>query len=130
MRQRLMVITFLTLIVITSIGAGRVVRPKPVDTSQFERLYTTAYCLDGITANGSPVHVGGCACNPHLGDVAIIYSQGGEYLGTFEVNDVGATNGLINGSVIDIWYPDIDACKAWMAKTEGVVYVQWVHGVG
>lgn len=130
MRQRIKIITVLSLIVIASIGAGRKVRVKPVDTSQFERLHTTAYCLDGVTANGSPVHIGGCACNTHLGDVAIIYSQDGEYLGTFEVNDVGGTDGLINGRVIDVWFPDMDACKAYMELTGGVVYVQWVHGVG
>ena len=130
MRQRIKVITFLMIILIISVGAGRAYRPKPVNVDQFERLYTTAYCLDGITANGSTVHVGGCACNPHLGEVAIVYSQDGEYLGTFEVNDTGATDGLRNGSVIDIWYPDMEACKKWMKKTGGVVYVQWVPGVG
>ena len=98
----------------------------------FETLYATAYCMGEVTANGSKVHVGGCACNPHLGEVAIVYTLDGEYLGLYEVNDVGGTDGLKNGDVIDFYRPNLTMCRSLM-KIIGPsqkVYVRFIDGKG
>lgn len=107
------------------LGAGH-----KVDTSDMELMYTTAYYCGEITANGSKVHHGGAACNPHLGDVAIVYNLEGEYLGTYEINDTGSSEGLQNGDVIDVYRKNLTMCNSWMKLTGGRVYVQWVHGNG
>jgi hypothetical protein len=108
-----------------SIGAG-----TRVDTSNMQLMHTTAYYKGHHTANGSKVHIGGCACNPHLGDVAIIYTVDGQYLGMYECNDTGATQGLQNGTVIDVYRKNLTQCETWMKITGGKVYVLWVKGKG
>lgn len=108
-----------------SIGAG-----ARVDTSNMQLMYTTAYHRGHHTANGSKVHIGGCACNPHLGDVAIIYTVDGQYLGMYECNDTGGTQGLQNGTVIDVYRKNLTQCETWMKITGGKVYVLWVKGKG
>lgn len=96
----------------------------------FEVMATTAYCMGHHTANGSKVHSGGCACNTHVGDVAIIYTVDGRYLGIYECNDTGATQGLQNGTVIDVYRKNLTQCESWMRLTGGKVYVLWVKGKG
>ena len=96
----------------------------------FQTMYCTAYCCGEITANGSKVHEGGCACNPHLGEVAVVYTMDGEFLGYFECNDTGATNGLKKGTVIDIYRTDLERCRDFMKLTGGKVKVQWIAGEG
>lgn len=95
-----------------------------------QKMHTTAYCVGHHTANGSAVHIGGCACNTHLGDIAIVYTTDGEYLATLECNDTGSTEGLKAGKVIDVYFPTYEECEAWMAKTSGKVMVLWVKGEG
>lgn len=108
-----------------SVGAG-----NKVDTSNMQLMNTTAYYQGHTTANGSKVHVGGCACNTHVGDVAIVYSLDGQYLGMYECNDTGSANGLVNGTTIDVYRPNYTMCKSWMKLTGGKVFVLWVHGKG
>ena len=101
----------------------------------FEVLYATAYCMGETTANGSKVHVGGCACNPHLGEVAIVYTLDGDFLGQYEVNDVGGTDGLKNGTVIDFYRPNLTMCQSLMrifynSDPSGRVYVKFIDGKG
>lgn len=115
---------------ILSVGAGN---KGTVDTSYMETMYTTAYYMGTVTATGVPVHPGVAACNTHVGDVAIIYSMGGKYLGTYEVCDVGATEGLKAGRVIDVWKSNYTMCEGWMklvAKDGGRVKVLWIEGKG
>lgn len=104
--------------------------PNTVDTSQMELMYTTAYCLEGTTATGGTTRPGIAACNPHLGDIAMIYTLDGSFLGMYEVTDTGATEGLKNGTVIDVWKANYTHCKGWMKVTGGRVYVLWIHGEG
>jgi hypothetical protein len=108
-----------------SIGAG-----TRVDTSNMQLMHTTAYYRGHHTANGSKVHIGGCSCNPHLGDVAIIYTVDGQYLGMYECNDTGGTQGLQNGTVIDVYRKNLTQCETWMKITGGKVYVLWIEGKG
>lgn len=100
------------------------------EAAGFQKMHTTAYCMGEVTANGSKVHAGGCACNPHLGDVAIIYTLDGKYLGIYECNDTGGTQGLQSGTVIDVYKPNLTMCESWMKLTGGKVYVLWVEGKG
>lgn len=102
------------------------------DSQGFEVMYCTAYCVGTTTANGSKVHEGGCACNPRLGQVAIVYTLEGEYLGIYECNDTGATNGLKKGTVIDIYRSDLDRCQQLMEQIgkSQKVYVKWIDGKG
>ena len=119
------------LLCLTCIGAERgEPHNESVDTSQMQLMYITAYCCGEITANGSKVHTGGCACNPHIGDIALIYSVDGKYLGMYECNDTGATEGLHRGTVIDVYRKNLTQCQMWMKLTGGKVYVLWVSGKG
>ena len=97
-------------------------------------MATTAYCVGHHTSNGSAVHEGGCACSiDHIGDVAIIYSINGDFLGVFECNDTGADGGGVRaGKVVDIYRTDYDRCVEWMetvGKTQ-TIWVQWIPGNG
>lgn len=130
MRYKTRVILIVLALCLISCGATRGERVNSVDTSGMQKMYTTAYCLHGVTANGGTTRPHIAACNPHLGDVAIIYSIDGEYLYTAEITDKGTTNGLIAGTVIDVWFDTYEECEEWMRLTEGKCYVQWVHGEG
>lgn len=127
-KAKLMIIAILMCLV--SCGASRREPVNSVDTSQMQKMYTTAYCLHGITANGGTTRKGICACNTHLGDMAIIYSVNGDFLGMYEVTDTGSTDGLTQGRVIDVWFDTYEECEEWMRTTEGRCYVLWVKGVG
>lgn len=96
----------------------------------FVTMHTTAYCLHGVTANGGYTRPYTAACNPHLGDIAIVYSMDGDFLGMYEITDTGSTNGLQSGRVIDVWRVDYTQCESWMKLTGGKVRVKWVEGEG
>lgn len=95
-----------------------------------ELMYTTAYCLHGITASGGHTRPGIAACNTHLGDVALVYTTEGVFLGAYEITDTGATDGLTSGRVLDVWRANKTHAKGWMKLTDGRVYVQWIKGDG
>ena len=133
MYKRMILIILAVITCMFSVGAERG-EPVPCDTtvdlSEMELMYTTAYILRGTTANGGTTRPGIAACNTHLGDVALIYTVDGRYLGLYEVTDTGATDGLISGTVIDVWRANMTHAKGWMKLTGGRVYVQWMEGDG
>lgn len=108
-------------------GAGE---PGKVDTSGMQLMHTTAYCLHGVTATGGTTRRGIAACNTHVGDIAVIFSTDGKYLGTYEITDTGGTEGLQRETVIDVWKCNYTQCESWMKLTNGKVYVQWIEGNG
>lgn len=114
-----------------SIGAER---KEPLDfkAAGFEKISTTAYCTGHTTANGSKVHEGGCANSlDRIGQVAIIYSLEGEFLGYFECNDTGKEGGGVRaGNVVDIYRTDYDRCVEWMELTGGKCWIRWIEGEG
>lgn len=130
MRQKTKLILIAVVILLVSCGATRGERINSVDTSGMQKMHTTAYCLHGVTANGGTTRPHIAACNPHLGDVAIIYSIDGEYLYTAEITDKGITDGLIAGNVIDVWFDTYEECEEWMRLTGGKCFVLWVDGKG
>lgn len=124
------IVIFLIAVLLFSCGASRREPVYSVDTSQMQKMYTTAYCLHGVTANGGTTRPHIAACNTHLGDVALIYSINGDFLYMAEITDTGSSNGLVSGNVIDVWFDTLDECKEWMRETEGRCYVLWVSGQG
>lgn len=135
MRQKAKIIICAILMCLMSCGAERGESVNSVDTSEMQKMYTTAYCLHGVTASGGTTRPHIAACNPHLGDVAIIYSLSGEYLYTAEITDKGITDGLIAGNVIDVWFDTYEEAEEWMQLTstdngKSMVYVLWVSGKG
>lgn len=130
MRYKTRVILIVLALCLISCGATRGERVNSVDTSGMQKMYTTAYCLHGVTANGGTTRPHIAACNTRLGQVAIIYSVDGEYLYTAEITDKGITNGLIAGNVIDVWFDTYEECEEWMRTTGGRCYVLWVDGKG
>ena len=125
MRQTIIVLLLTTWVIL--IGAKQ---KEEIDFSDFELMNATAYCMGEVTANGSKVHEGGCACNPHLGEVAIVYTTNGTFLGYYECNDTGSTDGLNKGTVIDIYRKNYTRCEMFMKATGGKVYVKWIKGDG
>ena len=138
MRKRIL-IAIAILICILSVGAERNEK-IPYDNSidfagqGFEKIYATAYCVGHTTANGSKVHEGGCACSKdHIGEVAIVYTLDGEFIGYLECNDTGAEDGGVRaGNVLDVYKTDMDGCKEFMTLigAEQKVWVKWIKGEG
>lgn len=105
------------------------------------RMHATAYCLHGTTASGSQTRKGIAAAQKKLiGKTAVVYQRLpgdkiGRIIGIYEIEDTGGTEGLINGSVIDIWCPDLDACQDFMNTVyedgcKGKVFVQFIDAEG
>ena len=65
-----------------------------------------------------------------MGQVAIVYTLDGGYLGMYEVNDKGGTEGLKNGTVIDFYRRNYTQCQSFMKLTGGKVYAKWIDGKG
>lgn len=97
----------------------------------FIPMKATAYCLNGITADGSHTRRGIAASKPEwIGLTAAVYmndnGEPGEFLGYYEIKDTGGKN-VKNGKVLDIWLPTEEECKQFGYKK---VLVVLVKGVG
>lgn len=135
--KRFFVIAFVLIIWAVSIGAER---NEPLqndghidfEAAGFQKIYATAYILKGTTASGGTTRSGICACNPHLGDTAIIYTLKGQYLGLYECTDCGGTDGLKAGTVVDIWKANMTQAESFMKLIgpEQKVYIKWIEGNG
>lgn len=105
---------------------------QPVYAEEPRDMKITCYCPEScpgeITASGASVRVGIAASSrDHLGDCALIWTEEGQFLGYYECLDVGGTDAIKNGYVIDIWEPNMAAAKRIMAITRGRVKVQFVE---
>ena len=136
--RKVILIALSLVICIVSIGAERkeeIPYDNTIDFEEqgFEKMTATAYCMGHHTANGSSVHVGGCAVSSeHLGDIAIIYTIGGEFLGYYECNDTGGEP-IESGYVIDLYRTNETQCKSLMkliASDNYKVWVKYIKGVG
>ncbi len=88
---------------------------KPEVALVQHRMEVTAYCDGAIRCDGGAVRTGTCAGKPEwYGKVAAIYLDNngcpGEFLGYFEILDTGGDDRIRNGTVLDIYIPDRDAC--------------------
>lgn len=133
MRKAIIVILAFTIWAF-SIGAERnEPRQETIDfeANGFEKIYVTAYCCGTHTATGVPVHYGCMAVSKdHLGDVAILYTTGGEFIDLFEGCDQGGTDAIRESRVVDVYFPTLEECRAFMAYTGGVAYIKYISGEG
>ena len=135
MRQKSLIIAFLIISLLINQGSCPF-EPSLLSfdidwTDQgFQEIDTTGYILQGITSGGVYTHYGVAACNPHFGELAVIYTLDGHYLGTFEVIDTGSNSKLVSGESIDVWMPNMEVAKAWMSITRGRVYCKFIAGKG
>lgn len=105
---------------------------KPKFTVMPETVRCTCYLPTGNkTADGTIPYEGICASNrEHLGDVALVWSMDGEWIGFFECRDIGGNAKLRNGTAIDIYRDDMSGAKEWIATYGDYVQIVWVEGVG
>lgn len=80
-----------------------------------QQIEVTAYCYGTTRCDGGAVRIGICAGKKDwYGKVAAIYLDNGgspgEFLGYFEILDTGGDERIKNGTVLDIYIPDHDAC--------------------
>lgn len=110
---------FTILLFPVSVKADEGVMNKQVTETKLIKCKATAYCLPGTMANGNKVHDGACASNKYFGKTIVMYQRLpgdkiGNYIGTYTVEDKGATRGLKNGWVVDVWRPNLDECQEFM----------------
>lgn len=96
---------------------------------QPQEIKLTYYIWTGNrTASGVYPKIGMCASNrEHLGDVAVIYNQDKECIGMFECTDIGGTEGLKKGFVIDIYAHDMETVYQFAEDYGTSGYVLWVE---
>ena len=83
------------------------------------------------TASGGTTHIGSCASNKeHMGDIAILYSLEGYYIGTYEVNDTGSAQWLKDGTCIDIYVENLEQMYRMAEEFGTEYYIQWVKADG
>lgn len=123
------------ILIATILGFIFCINPKAEEDEPY-KVYVTAYILKGTTATGIKTRVGIAAMNEeNLGRLAILYKTNpdgtkGDIYGYYEIEDTGATKGLKNGSVIDIWAPTLAEAKKIMKETGGVGYVEIIDAEG
>ena len=98
---------------------------------ELQKVRCTCYIPTGNrTADGTVPYEGICASNrDHLGDVAMLYSTDGEFIGFFECRDIGGNRKLRNGTAVDIFRDDMDRAWEWVGEWGDYVYVYWIEGV-
>lgn len=104
---------------------------KP-EVAPVQQMETTAYCYGTTRCDGGAVRTGTCAGKPEWhGKVAAIYlddnGELGEFLGYFEILDTGGDERIKNGTVLDIYIPDYDACIEFGRRK---VLVELIDGEG
>lgn len=97
-----------------------------------ETVRATCYLPTGNrTADGTVPYEGIIASNrDHLGDMALLYSLEGEFIGFFECRDVGGNRKLRNGTAIDIFRDDMDRAWDWIHRYGDYVQIIWIEAEG
>lgn len=109
-----------------------IVPPKPLDLPEMTRVRCTCYLPTGNrTADGTIPYEGIIASNrDHLGDVALVWTEEGEWIGYFECRDIGGNSRLKNGTAIDVYRDNMDRAKEWVATYGDYVRIIWVEAEG
>lgn len=133
--RRVVVVGIALLIWVLTIGAERGERhPDQLDfeAAGFQRMHTTAYILQGTTADGGHTRPYICASNiDHIGDVAVVYTTDGRYLGMYQCTDTGAEGGGVRaGRTLDVWRKNMTQATSYMKLTGGECWVLWIEGDG
>ena len=104
------------------------------EAAGFQKMYTTAYILEGTTADGGYTRPYICASSlDHIGDIALVYTLEGNYLGAYLCTDTGREGGGVRaGRVLDIWRKNMTQATSYMKVVgpEQKVYVLWIEGDG
>lgn len=98
------------------------------DTAYVEpvKMRVTCYLPTGNpTASGVMPFVGGCAAKREwMGGVAVLYTMDGEFVAYMDINDTGGHERIKNGSCIDVFVPDMEAAREWIATYGDYMMVQ------
>lgn len=92
----------------------------------------TCYLPTGqCTADGTIPYEGVIASNrEHLGDIALLYTMDGEYIGMYECRDIGGGRMLRNGTAIDVYRDNMDRVREWIHTYGDYVQVIWIEAEG
>ncbi|MCM1039823.1 MAG: hypothetical protein NC434_10915 [Ruminococcus sp.] len=131
LKKRTQIIIFLAAVLLFSwTSTSRAAETYPSEPFLIE---STAYCYGETTADGSRVRPGIAAAKREwMGLTAILYEVGadgsiGEVIGLYEIKDTGGDPRIKNGTCIDIYIPDEDACIEYGRQQ---VYIQLVAAEG
>ena len=131
MKKKLQITIFLAAVLLFEwTSTSRAEQIYPLDPFLIE---STAYCYGETTADGSKVHPGIVAARKEwLGLTAILYKVKpdgsiGEIIGLYEIKDTGGDYRIKNGTCIDIYIPDEDACIEYGRQQ---VYIQLIAAEG
>lgn len=99
--------------------------------------YATAYTTNkrSVTYTNEIPYEGGCAgSKEYIGKVVVLFqrlpgNKVGDIIGFYECNDTGGTEGIKNGTVIDVYKDDIEKCQDFMDSIyqngcQGKVFIQ------
>lgn len=116
----------LVMSILLGIGSLNPEWPEP------ERVRCTCYLPTGNkTYDGTIPYEGICASNKaHLGDIAMLWTEDGDWIGMYECRDIGGNSRLKNGTGIDIYRDDMSRAKDWIAAYGDYVYIVWIEAEG
>ena len=87
----------------------------------------TCYCTGSITATGKRVQEGMIASSrDHFGQSANLYTETGEYIGTFVCEDTGGKP-IRKGKVIDVYRVNLDRVHEWQKEYGDYVRIEWIE---
>jgi len=97
-----------------------------------QKIRCTCYLPTGNrTYDGTEPYEGIVAANKeHLGDMALLWTIEGEWIGLFECRDIGGGKMLKNGMAIDIFRDDMDSVKEWIQMYGDYVQIIWIPAEG
>lgn len=118
------------LIVAAILAAETIIAPVQRPTLQVVRC--TCYLPTGnLTADGTEPYEGIIASNrDHLGDIAMLYTLEGEYIGMYECRDIGGHYMLRNGTAIDVYRDSMEGALEWVEEYGDYVQVLWIEAEG
>ena len=133
--RKVTILAFALIVWALSIGAERGEPHQETldfEAAGFQRMHTTAYILEGTTADGGHTRPYICASSiSHIGDVAIVYTLEGDYLGMYQCTDTGAEGGGVRaGRTLDVWRKNMTQATSYMKVTGGECWVLWIEGDG
>lgn len=108
-----------------------IVTVAPVQ-QESQKIRCTCYLPTGNrTYDGTVPYEGIVASNKeHLGDMALLWTMDGEWIGIFECRDIGGGRMLKNGTAIDIFRNDMDSAKEWIGTYGDYVQIIWIPAEG
>lgn len=97
-----------------------------------QEVRCTCYLPTGNrTADGTVPYEGIIASNrDHLGDVALLYTLDGEFIGFFECRDIGGHRKLRNGTAIDVYRDNMDRAWDWIHTYGDYIQIIWIEAEG